>query len=592
MKKVLKITIFVVLYFISIPVKSQNQAKIDSLLALLPTDNDSLASTIYRDIRVEYHYIDFEKSEFYAKKEFEYAKKTNSQSLIQKATVNVGNHYAAAGDEMNTAKWYQVAIDGHDKQTEGPQIASILNTWGIVFCTKGYYDKGMIKFQEALDMVNLKWPDAPIKGECLLSLGMLHGSLKNYEASDAYLEQAISFFKKNKNESLLYETITMLAFNQFENNKNELAKENFLEGINYFEKSNDLFNLSKTCSSLGAVFLNQDSLNQAEHYFEKGLEIAKEIKRVHLQAIIFQSLGELSFKRKQYAKSIDYIKQSHPLSIQLEDIRAQEKDHSFLAEIYEKTGNYKLAYGHLKDQFTLRDSILSEDKIFHMDEMEKKYESERKKQEIILLEEKAKRDSLEKKGLIGGLIGLVSLVGFLFYAMNLRKKKNQLAKEKIDQKLAFKTKELDIKKQELTSKVLQLCRKNEFLKTLEKQVSTLKLELKGKEKTQVDKLSRQIKRDIEADSDWEQFLKSFESIHPNFNDKLNRVHPEFTVGEIRLTYLLKMNLGTKEIASLLNITAEGVKKARQRMRKKMSINSSVNLNEYFLNFENKYTVNN
>ena len=70
---------------------------------------------------------------------------------------------------------------------------------------------------------------------------------------------------------------------------------------------------------------------------------------------------------------------------------------------------------------------------------------------------------------------------------------------------------------ELPSKVLQLCRKNEFLQSLDKQVKELKTDLSGVEKNQADKLSHQINRDMDADADWEQFLKSFESVHPEFN---------------------------------------------------------------------------
>ena len=188
-------------------------------------------------------------------------------------------------------------------------------------------------------------------------------------------------------------------------------------------------------------------------------------------------------------QSIQYLKQAEPLAIAIEDIRAQAKGHDFLAISYDAINEHQLAYSHLRQHLVLQDSILSEDKIYQMNEMEQKYESKRKEQEIELLEEKAKRDRLEKNGLVGSLISLLILLGFFVYAMQLRMKKNQLSKEKLDQELAFRNKELDLKKQELTSKVLQLCRKNEFLKTLEKQVNELKEELKGKEKKYIHKIT-------------------------------------------------------------------------------------------------------
>ena len=301
MKTVLRFLFFALLFLVSTSIYSQNQPKIDSLLNLLPIDNDSLTSTIYRDITKEYYYIDLEKSEFYVNKELKFAKKSKISSLINQAMANVGNHYAAAGDQANMAKWYQAAIDHLDQQKDGPEIASILNNWGITFCRKGYYDKGMVKFQEALNTVNVKWPDAPIKGECLLSLGMIHGSLKNYERSDNYLEQAIIFFTKMEDLPLLHETIMMLGVNQYENFQFQKAKNTFLKAIDYFEKTEDQFNVSKCCSNLGAVYFDLDSLDKAEYYFHKGLDIAKEIKRDHLQLIMYQRLGQVNFLKKRYA---------------------------------------------------------------------------------------------------------------------------------------------------------------------------------------------------------------------------------------------------------------------------------------------------
>jgi DNA-binding CsgD family transcriptional regulator len=54
-------------------------------------------------------------------------------------------------------------------------------------------------------------------------------------------------------------------------------------------------------------------------------------------------------------------------------------------------------------------------------------------------------------------------------------------------------------------------------------------------------------------------------------------YPEITSNELRLMALLKMNLSSKEIANILNITPEGIKKARYRLRKKMNISSDESL---------------
>lgn len=188
------------------------------------------------------------------------------------------------------------------------------------------------------------------------------------------------------------------------------------------------------------------------------------------------------------------------------------------------------------------------------------------------------------------LIAAIGLGSILLWAQWMRRRKEREIddeKQKVaaleNQKLNY---ELDFKKQELTSKVLQLCRKNEFLQSLEKEVKGYKSETEGSERQRLEKLSRKINRDMDADTDWEQFLKSFETVHPDFNKLILQKYPNFAPNDIRMACLMRMNLASKDIANLLNVTPDSVKKARYRMRKKMEKDSTVNLTEYFMNFGN------
>ena len=75
----------------------------------------------------------------------------------------------------------------------------------------------------------------------------------------------------------------------------------------------------------------------------------------------------------------------------------------------------------------------------------------------------------------------------------------------------------------------------------------------------------------------------------NSNNKNKKIllqkYPTLAPNEIRMAYLMRMNLETKDIANLLNITPDGVKKARYRMRKTMEQDSTVNLTEYFMQLD-------
>jgi len=77
--------------------------------------------------------------------------------------------------------------------------------------------------------------------------------------------------------------------------------------------------------------------------------------------------------------------------------------------------------------------------------------------------------------------------------------------------------------------------------------------------------------DLKDEENWEHFTQYFEKVHTDFTKTVLKQFPNITPNELRLMALLKMNLTSKEIANMLNITADGVKKARQRLRKKMEL---------------------
>ncbi|WP_378184714.1 helix-turn-helix transcriptional regulator [Aquimarina sp. W85] len=73
------------------------------------------------------------------------------------------------------------------------------------------------------------------------------------------------------------------------------------------------------------------------------------------------------------------------------------------------------------------------------------------------------------------------------------------------------------------------------------------------------------------------FFSDFEKIYPKFKQTIQTLIPDITANELKLCALLRLNLSSKQISMLLNITPESVNKARYRLRKKMEIDSTDDL---------------
>jgi len=96
------------------------------------------------------------------------------------------------------------------------------------------------------------------------------------------------------------------------------------------------------------------------------------------------------------------------------------------------------------------------------------------------------------------------------------------------------------------------------------------------------KIYNLIDRNINSDSDWEIFERNFAAVHKNFLDQLKSICPEISTGELKLAAYIKMNLASKEIAPLLNISVRSIENKRYRLRKKLGVDRDKSLKEFLM----------
>lgn len=147
--------------------------------------------------------------------------------------------------------------------------------------------------------------------------------------------------------------------------------------------------------------------------------------------------------------------------------------------------------------------------------------------------------------------------------------------------------ELEGKNSELASVAMQMVHKGEILSKVKDELVRLRKVSDEDGSDDFKKLIKAIKEEDKMDEEWKQFATHFDNIHGNFTKALKNAYPTITQNEIKLSTYLYMNLSSKEIAQLLNISVRGVEISRYRLRKKLQIPTEINLNQYFQNFNEK-----
>lgn len=152
----------------------------------------------------------------------------------------------------------------------------------------------------------------------------------------------------------------------------------------------------------------------------------------------------------------------------------------------------------------------------------------------------------------------------------------KLKNEKLEAELTYKSKEL-------ASATLAVITHNDFLEGLKKEIQAQQLS-GSYTKRFFEKLLRMIDENRTAEDEWAVFQSNFDRIHERFFRKLKEQYPDLTPGDLRLCALLRLNMPTKDMARMQNLTIRGVEAARYRLRKKLNLPEGQSLVDFMIQF--------
>ena len=161
-------------------------------------------------------------------------------------------------------------------------------------------------------------------------------------------------------------------------------------------------------------------------------------------------------------------------------------------------------------------------------------------------------------------------------------KKEQALKELTNSKLLIEEKNnrlnqsIENKNRELAISTMSMIKKNTLLLSIKESLTKID------SVSQVNQVISNINKNINNEDDWSFIEKAFNNADQDFLKKVKEIHPELTPNDLRLCAYLRLNLSSKEIAPLLNISPKSVEIKRYRLRKRMKLTHGTNLIGYIL----------
>ena len=142
---------------------------------------------------------------------------------------------------------------------------------------------------------------------------------------------------------------------------------------------------------------------------------------------------------------------------------------------------------------------------------------------------------------------------------------------------------INLKNSELASSAMHLVKKGELLTTIKAELTQLMKRLDNENAIyEIKKMIKSLGEDDKMDKDWDVFSKHFDTTQGDFLTKLKEKHATLSNNELKLSAYLRMNLSSKEIAQLLNISVRGVEIGRYRLRKKLELGKETSLFDYLI----------
>jgi len=316
----------------------------------------------------------------YYEKALSMAQKGSDSSWVASCMINIGNIYKEKNLLITSLNYYLDALKILEKLGHDRRIAACYQSIGDVYFQQRDFDKALNYFNKSLQLA-IQTEDRVRETGCYLSIGNVSAKKKDYTTARQFYNKALKLY----------------------------------EITGYRHEMDDCYIL------IGDSFLEEHNYDEALNNYNKALEISVQENDITSQAEISGNLGRIYLLKKQYLNAKDFGLKSLIYAEKCASLDLMVAAHALLSDTYEAMGQHSNALMHQKKYAMLKDSLFSAEKFKTITEMEVKYESAKKEQQLALLQQQTEVQQLRlesrKRGLIASFLGtiMVLLIAYLLF---------------------------------------------------------------------------------------------------------------------------------------------------------------------------------
>lgn len=514
------------------------------------------------------------------------------------------------GNKDQSRNIYHDIINLLKQENEDSLVAVYINRIGISFENSEAFDSALVYYNQAIDVYkDLK----DLKGQADVNnnKGNLYSYIGFQDTSLRYYALSLTQYKKLGDDDGTARVFNNLASHYYDLGQFQEALIYQDSALVFFEKIKFNKGILLVLSNYAQILDQIHGCGGGEAYYLKAVEFTEQWASPYDKGVALISYIEslmcaqkTAGIKELFSDAKGYVEKSKSGRLELRLLKAEE-------HFYELQHQYQKAYELAQKHNYLKDSLDQLKQGTLIEQWKTKSNLDQKLRENELLQIEIKQQNQKSFFYKLAFAFLVILLILLFYIILQNKKlaskkalllqrQNEIAekdriklkadlqnKDELNRLLEEKyEKDIEFAKKELYTNTLHIISKNELLKKIEKSVNSIlktfpkEIESNKALFNEVKILKQDVKTNLSAEGDWEEFKLRFNEVNKDFFSKIEDLHPDLTKNDLRMCAYLLMGFKSKDLERILNISPDGIKKQRSRLRKRLNLEVEIDLLTY------------
>jgi tetratricopeptide (TPR) repeat protein len=562
--------------------KAENYS--EELLAFSTThkNNNGIHLAYMRLAIVEKSKGNYTKSIYFLKKSIQIAMLLEEQIPLARSYNNLGLLYLEIGEYLKSLDYHHQSKIIKDKLKDSLGIASSLNNIGLVHQNMENYDKSLTYFFKSLE-IKKKLGLKNKLSSTYNNIGTIYHILNDFNSALRNYNKSLELDSAQGNILSTPNTLTNIGLVYKDKKEYDKALYYYNRAL-VISSANNLNNNSATTNLLlGSLYFENGELKKAIVKYKKARDIFTQINSPKHLADVYYNVGKTYLKVRDNTEALFNINKSIEFSRPIKYYSKLADNYKALSEVYSTLGNYQKSLESYRYSSFYKDSVFNQDADKRLKRLIVEFETKEKEKEIEILsqDKKLKEIELSIKNyfILGLIVASVILFGLIIMTLQRYRYTKKIAKEMRSQQAKVHKQETDnlelkieIKHKELASNIIRLVEKNELIEKTSNTLLDFKENLSQSKQKEINDILLNLKSNTNVGI-WKEFKARFSEVHIDFHDKLSDQFPDLTPNERKLCTFLKLNMSSKDIASITMQSLHSINVARTRLRKKLGISN-------------------